>query len=143
MKLLLITAYSFSALFTVNDAKSYPEKVIGIQQQPKQNSQYKLLKPTDFSNQLKQKPGIIIDVRTPGEYKKGHLQHAKLMDIFSDDFDAQLTRLDRNKTYYVYCGIGGRSEECTDKMKKMGFTNIVELEGGFNNWLKNNLPVER
>lgn len=143
MKLILTTAYCFFLLVTVNTAKPYHAKALGTQQQPKQTSKYQLLKPTDFSIQLKQKPGIIIDVRTPGEYKKGHLQHAKLMDIFSDEFDAQLTKLERHKTYYVYCGIGGRSEECTDKMKKMGFTNIIELEGGFNNWLKNNLPVER
>lgn len=93
-----------------------------------------LLAPKDFKQQLIAKPGILLDVRTPGEYKKGFIAGAQLMDIFNDSFDAALTKLDRNKTYYVYCGSGGRSAEAAEKMEKLGFRSVYDLEGGYGAW---------
>lgn len=93
-----------------------------------------LLAPKEFKQQMAAKPGVVLDVRTPGEYKKGFIEGAQLMDIFNDSFDVELAKLDRKKTYYVYCGSGGRSAEAVEKMNKLGFNAVYELEGGYGAW---------
>ncbi|MFN4971731.1 MAG: rhodanese-like domain-containing protein [Bacteroidota bacterium] len=101
----------------------------------------KYLQPRQFQEVMQKQKGILLDVRTPAEFKKGHLKGAQLMNIFDDDFEARINKLDRNAVYYVYCGSGGRSSECTEMMAKKGFKNVVELEGGTSNWLKNGMPL--
>jgi phage shock protein E len=102
---------------------------------------FAVLSPADFSQKLAAQPGVILDVRTPGEYKKGFIEGAKLMDIFGDNFDTELTGLDRNATYFVYCAGGGRSAECTEKMQGLGFTKVYDLDGGMGAWRSAGLPV--
>ncbi len=94
-----------------------------------------------FKNTLASKPGTLLDVRTPGEYKKGFIEGARLLDIFSDEFEAELNKLDRNATYYVYCASGGRSAECAEKMQGMGFKKVYDLDGGMGAWRNAGLPV--
>lgn len=105
--------------------------------------QYQLVGPKDFQAKMKSQKGVLIDVRTPGEFNKGYIEGAQLMNIFNDDFEAKLDKLDKNQVYYVYCAVGGRSNECTELMKKKGFKNIVELDGGFNRWSKEKMPVAK
>ena len=102
---------------------------------------FAVLSPADFSQKMAAQPGVIIDVRTPGENKKGIIEGARLMDIFGDNFDAELAKLDRNQTYYVYCASGGRSAECTEKMQGLGFTKVYDLDGGMGAWRSAGLPV--
>ena len=102
---------------------------------------FAVLSPADFNQKLAAQPGVILDVRTPGEYKKGFIEGAKLMDIFGDNFDTELAGLDRNATYYVYCASGGRSAECTEKMQGLGFTKVYDLDGGMGAWRTAGLPV--
>ena len=94
-----------------------------------------------FKNTLASKPGTLLDVRTPGEYKKGFIEGARLLDIFSDEFEVELNKLDRNATYYVYCASGGRSAECAEKMQGMGFKKVYDLDGGMGAWRNAGLPV--
>ncbi len=102
---------------------------------------FAVVSPADFSQKIAAQPGVILDVRTPGEYKKGFIEGAILMDIFGDNFDADLAKLDRNATYYVYCASGGRSAECTEKMQGLGFTKVYDLDGGMGAWRGAGLPV--
>ena len=46
-----------------------------------------VISPAGFNEKLQKEKGVLIDVRTPGEYKKGHLKGARLLDIFSDNFE--------------------------------------------------------
>ena len=101
-----------------------------------------LLNATDFATKLQSEQGMLIDVRTPGEYKKGFIKGATLMDIFGDNFDADLNKLDRNQTYFVYCAAGGRSAECAEKMQLLGFKKVYDLDGGMGAWRNAGLPVE-
>lgn len=102
---------------------------------------YRLLTAEEFSQQMVVEKGILIDVRTASEYKKGYIAGAVLMDIFNDNFDAELAKLDKTKTYYVYCAKGGRSEECTEKMKALKFNRVYDLDGGFSKWVNAGLPI--
>ena len=105
-------------------------------------SVFKVISAPEFSDKIKVQPGIILDVRTPGEYKKGFIKDARLLDIFSDGFEAELNKLNRNDAYYVYCASGGRSAECAEKMQMLGFKQVYDLDGGMGAWRNANLPVE-
>lgn len=103
---------------------------------------FKVISAAEFGDKIAKQPGVILDVRTPGEYKKGFIKDARLLDIFSDNFDAELNKLDRNATYYVYCASGGRSAECAEKMQTLGFKKVYDLDGGMGAWRNANMPVE-
>jgi rhodanese-related sulfurtransferase len=75
---------------------------------------------------------ILLDVRTKPEFDSGHLNGAILIDIHSRDFKSQVSRLDKTKTYYVYCKTGIRSAHAIRFMQQSGFTNVCNLEGGIN-----------
>ena len=52
---------------------------------------------------------VIIDVRTPEEYASGHIEKAINLDYYSETFKDELNKLDKNKTYLIYCRSGRRS----------------------------------
>lgn len=107
------------------------------------NTQFLLLSPKDFAQQLTTEKGILLDVRTPGEWKKGHLKDARHLDIFRDDFENEISKLDTNITVFVYCASGGRSSEAADMMRKKGFQKIIDMDGGFMRWKNEGLPSEQ
>jgi len=86
---------------------------------------------------------FILDVRTPGEYNDGHLPNANLIDIKSKDFSEKIDKLDRNKTYLVYCRSGKRSKMAQEKMKEMGFKHVINMLGGFIGWADGENSYER
>lgn len=86
---------------------------------------------------------IVLDVRTPAEFSNGHVPGAVLLDVKSPDFAEKAARLDKSKTYLVHCAAGVRSVKACNLLAPAGFTNLVNLEGGFNAWTKaGNLPVK-
>jgi phage shock protein E len=86
---------------------------------------------------------IILDVRTPKEFNAGHIPGAKLVDINSSDFDANIAKLDKSKTYLVHCAAGVRSAKACKKLETLGFTNIVHLPAGFQGWKKADKAIEK
>lgn len=82
----------------------------------------------------------IVDVRTPQEFEKGHIENALNLNWNGNEFDKQLATLDKTRPVFVYCLSGGRSGSAVSKMKKEGFTNIYEMPGGMMEWRANNLP---
>jgi rhodanese-related sulfurtransferase len=76
----------------------------------------------------------IIDVRTPEEFNSKHLDNAVNIDISNNNFDAEIAKLDKSKPVFVYCLSGGRSKTAADKMQKIGFKEIYELDGGMLKW---------
>jgi phage shock protein E len=84
---------------------------------------------------------LLLDVRTPSEYKKGHLKNAILIDIFRDDFADAVKQLDPNQPVFVYCGVGGRSAEAAEILQKAGFKTVYDLDGGIKAWQQQNFPV--
>lgn len=73
---------------------------------------------------------VIIDVRTPAEFAGGKLPGAKNIDIFSKDFTNQIDKLDKDKTYLLYCRSGNRSGQACNIMAGLGFTKLYNLAGG-------------
>lgn len=110
--------------------------------QTKSDNVIQLLAPKDFAQLLATEKGVLLDVRTPAEWKKGHLKDARHLDIFRDDFESEINKLDTNITVYVYCGSGGRSAEAAEMMQKKGFRKVVDMDGGIRDWKNSGLPVE-
>lgn len=103
-----------------------------------------VLSPKDFIEQAKaDTTAIILDVRTPEEYKEEHLAGAQQLDFLnSEAFDAGIKQLDNTHTYYVYCRSGKRSHNACIKMKKQGL-KIFDMEGGILNWKKLGMPTTK
>jgi rhodanese-related sulfurtransferase len=62
------------------------------------------------------------------------------LDYYSPEFKTELSKLDKNKTYLVYCGAGGRSSKTSKILKEQGCDSVYNLDHGFNNW---DGPVEK
>lgn len=90
------------------------------------------------------KSAMIIDLRTTDEIKsKGYIKGSTQLDFLAKDAEKQIDKLDKNKTYYIYCAGGGRSAECAEYMEKHGFKRVFNLEQGFSEWLSKGFPVEK
>jgi rhodanese-related sulfurtransferase len=92
---------------------------------------------------LKGKHGVLLDVRTPGEFKKGHIKGALNIDFLDDNFSSRIDSLDKNVQYEVYCHSGGRSGEATELMQKKGFKKLLDLDGGISRWQQKGYPTEK
>lgn len=77
------------------------------------------------------KNSILVDVRTLKEYEAGHLPNALHMDWFDENFENKFADIDKNKTIYVYCKVGGRSAKAQEKLLSLGYKNVINLEGGY------------
>lgn len=84
---------------------------------------------------------IIIDVRTPEEYAGGHIEKAINLDYKSETFGDELDKLDRNKTYLIYCRSGRRSAGALDMMEEIGFREAYNMVGGILQWEAERLPI--
>ncbi|MGK7394937.1 MAG: rhodanese-like domain-containing protein [Candidatus Cyclobacteriaceae bacterium M3_2C_046] len=77
---------------------------------------------------------ILLDVRTPREYDEEHIPDSTLINIYDQDFPEQVAKLDRDKTYYVYCRSGKRSADACIIMHDLGFRKLHNLTGGIIGW---------
>lgn len=102
------------------------------------------LAPQSFIKQAKaDTTAIILDVRTPGEYREEHLAGAQQLDFLNTSvFDAGIKLLDKSHTYYVYCRSGKRSHNACIKIKKQGL-KVFDMEGGILNWKKLGMPTTK
>lgn len=77
---------------------------------------------------------VIVDVRTPDEYKEGHIPNAINIPnetIINETIYNKLK--DKNQLILIYCRSGSRSRQAAYKMQKLGYTNLVDF-GGIINW---------
>jgi len=96
---------------------------------------------TEFADKIKELYSApIVDVRTPDEFSKGHLQNAFNYNWNGNDFQKQISKLDKSKPVFVYCLSGGRSSSAASQMRSEGFKEVYELSGGIMKWRAANLP---
>ena len=78
---------------------------------------------------------VILDVRTQEEAEQGIIPNAKIIDIYKGQgFLDDIEKLDKEKTYFIYCKSGGRSAQACSVMNQLGFKNTYNLLGGFTEW---------
>ncbi len=83
----------------------------------------------------------LVDVREYAEFAGGRISGAKLLPL--GDLENRQSELDHTKPIYVMCRTGRRSGEAQRKLKALGFTNVVNIAGGFEAWKNEELPFER
>ena len=77
---------------------------------------------------------IILDVRTPWEFSKEHIEGAENLDFTDPDFNEMVEKLDKDKIYVIYCKSGRRSDKVKEILKNLGFIKIYSIKNGFKGW---------
>ncbi|MCO5260038.1 MAG: thioredoxin domain-containing protein [Crocinitomicaceae bacterium] len=99
------------------------------------------LSATEFLNKIKELGSPqLVDVRTPNEFKGGHIENAVNIDWNGSNFNDGIAKLDKTKPVMVYCLSGGRSKAAAKEMRKQGFENVIEMTGGMMEWRSKKLP---
>lgn len=83
---------------------------------------------------------MILDVRTPQEYAMEHISGAINLDFYSKNFRTNLSNLDKDKTYLIYCRTGRRSGVTLNMMRELGFSGVYDVAGGIAAWKAKGLP---
>jgi len=79
---------------------------------------------------------ILVDVRTEDEYNSGYIENSLNIDYFSNDFSLNADKLDKSTPIILYCRSGKRSSMSANKISKLGFKEIYNLEGGILEWIE-------
>ncbi|GAB4413389.1 MAG: hypothetical protein OHK0039_20330 [Bacteroidia bacterium] len=99
------------------------------------NSPFESLDANAFGQAIEaDKHAVVLDVRRPDEFRDGHLRKARNLNVMSPDFAEQLQKLDKEKSYYVYCRSGARSSSACSMMIQQGFSKVYNLSGGIMSW---------
>ena len=88
-----------------------------------------------------QSPPSLIDVREESEYAAAHLPGAKHLGKGVIERDIEKAFPDTDTQMVLYCGGGYRSALAADNLQKMGYTNVISMDGGFKGWIAAGLPV--
>jgi rhodanese-related sulfurtransferase len=85
---------------------------------------------------------VLIDTREESEWARGHLPGARHLSkgVIERDIEAALP--DHATAIVLYCGGGYRSALAADALQKMGYTDVVSMDGGWSGWLRRGFPVE-
>lgn len=94
-----------------------------------------------FKAKVESGNGIILDVRTPGEVAQGYIANATIIDIYDQNFIAELNKLPKDKEVYVYCASGVRSVQAAEILQQNGFTHIYNLSEGLMDWQRSGYPL--
>lgn len=82
------------------------------------------------------KENVVLDVRTSKEFADGHIPGAVNLDVNAADFEQKVGALEKNRVYLVHCAAGVRSAKACEKMGRLSFPKLYNLEGGFKAWEK-------
>ena len=84
----------------------------------------------------------LIDVREDSEWEKGHLPGAIHLGKGIIERDIEITIPDPASEIVVYCGGGYRSALAADALQRMGYSNVISMDGGYRGWVEAGHPVE-
>ena len=86
---------------------------------------------------------VLVDVREDREWEAGHLPKAIHLGKGVIERDVEEKIPDHDAQIVLYCGGGFRSALAADNLQKMGYTNVISMDGGWRGWKEANLPVEK
>lgn len=93
------------------------------------------LEAPQFARAMSREDTVLVDVRTPVEFRHGHVEGARNLNIHADDFERRIEQLDPGTVYAVYCRDGQRSTRAARIMAEHGVTRVFQLEGGLEAWM--------
>jgi len=99
------------------------------------------MSPTELKERLnKKEPLIMLDVRTPEEYKhEGHIAGARLMPLAV--VPVRSNELPHDTPIVCVCRSGSRSQVACESLRRQGFTNVANMSGGMMAWRRAGLPT--
>jgi len=83
---------------------------------------------------------VLIDVRTPGEFKSGHIPGAKNIPL--DKLSKQLNKIPKNRSVIVVCQSGNRSRSACNMLINAGYEDVTNFSGGTIRWRMGGNKVE-
>ena len=86
---------------------------------------------------------LLFDVREESEFAAGHLPGAKSLGKGIIERDIEALVPDPDTELVLYCGGGFRSALAADNLQKMGYTNVISMDGGYRDWKEAGLPIEK
>jgi len=97
----------------------------------------------DYLARVRQgEPSFLVDTREDREWERGHLPGAIHLGKGVIERDIENVVPDKAAPIVCYCGGGFRSALVCDNLQKMGYTNVISMDGGFRGWVARGLPVE-
>jgi rhodanese-related sulfurtransferase len=106
-------------------------------------SAYREVGPSEFAAMLADKGSVLLDVRTPGEYARGHISGSTLIPL--QQLQARLGELAayKDRTLLIYCATGNRSTVASRLLIDSGYKRVVNLRPGIAGWEREKLPIEK
>ena len=101
------------------------------------------LQPNDAVAKINREKAVVVDVREPEEYVKGHITNAKNIPL--SQLDERLPQVAKNKAVPVVlvCASGARANRAVAVAKKLGYDKAEALAGGLKAWREASLPIEK
>ena len=122
--------------------KKHSESFINLVEQAKK--EIKVCSVKDLEKRLKAGEIInLIDVREDSEWAVSRIPSALHIGKGIIERDIELYFSDKSKELVLYCGGGYRSALAAQSLKKMGYTNVVSMEGGFREWTEEGLDIDK
>lgn len=87
------------------------------------------------------KGAMIIDVRSPDAFEKGHIVNARHISLADVDSNKAIAKKQKNKTFLTVCDDGATSGKAANILRNAGFENSFSLKGGLRSWQAENLPL--
>ena len=85
--------------------------------------------------------GIFIDIRSPEKFKTGSIAQAR--NIPSADLESKAASLPKNKPLILVCDTGQQTGAAAGKLRKLGFEQVVSINGGLRSWTQEGLPLTK
>jgi rhodanese-related sulfurtransferase len=104
---------------------------------------FKEIKAGDYEKQRSKNKTVVLDVRSPEEFAKGHVPGAVNIDINAPDFAAKVAPFDKKQTILVNCHAGSRGAVASAELARLGFKTVCNLEGGLDAWEKAGHTAEK
>jgi rhodanese-related sulfurtransferase len=107
----------------------------------KEAAREEVITPLEARDIIKNTEVILLDIRTPEEYRAGHIQGAINIDYYSPVFYKQISELDPEKKYVIYCRTGSRTGAAISIFNNLGFNSVQDIAGGITAWRNVGLPI--
>jgi rhodanese-related sulfurtransferase len=86
---------------------------------------------------------LLIDTREESEWARGHIAGAMWLGKGIIERDIEQKVPDKSAPLVLYCGGGFRSALAADNLQKMGYTNVISMDGGWRDWCEAGFPTQK
>ena len=113
----------------------YMNYLINLFKSRASNPNIEVVEKSEFKKRIDSSDVKVIDMRTPLEFNRGHIEGASNSNIFNKNkFLKNLKSLNKKNPVCVYCQSGNRSRMASKIMADLGFERVYDLKGGYANW---------